>query len=82
MPRLPSWMDGRIKMKKRRRKTYRVEILSGNINYYLEQLKAWGVDGSLYEVSGNVVTTRNANVVDVATESFFAAQLNIQEKMI
>ena len=68
-------------MKKRRKKTYRIEILNGNINYYLEQLKSWGVDESLYEVSGSVVKTRNANVVDVATESFFAAELNIQEKM-
>ncbi len=67
---------------KRRKKIYRIEILSGNINYYLEQLKAWGVDRSLYEVAGNVVTTRMANVVDVATESFFAAELNIQEKTI
>lgn len=36
----------------------------------LYELNAWGVNPKLYISSGNVITTTNPNIVDVATETF------------
>lgn len=61
--------------------TYQITIKGGYIRKFLSELKAWGVKESLYQTNGNVVTTKNTNVVDVATETFFrqSAMLEIKE---
>jgi hypothetical protein len=36
----------------------------------LRELDAWGINKTRYQVEGNVITTTDTNVVDVATETF------------
>lgn len=52
------------------RKVYTIKVEAGFLSLLLRELNAWGVDKSRYQVKGNVVTTKDTNVVDVATETF------------
>lgn len=57
-------------MAKRTRKEYRITVSGDFVWLLLRELRAWGVSESLYTVTDNVVVTKSANVVDVATETF------------
>ena len=62
----------------RKRITWTITVKHDYINKLLSELAAWGVKKSRYQVNGNTVITQDANVVDVATETF-AHRMNLLE---
>lgn len=54
------------------KKTYRITVKrSLHKSFLLNELKAWGVLPSSYQVEGDIITTQDKNVVDVTTETFW-----------
>lgn len=60
------------------RKIYRIKFQTLNtVGRFLYELNQWGVLQTRYSVNGMTVTTKDPNVVDVATESFDPTELEI-----
>ncbi|MEE8305863.1 MAG: hypothetical protein V3R81_01290 [Gammaproteobacteria bacterium] len=52
------------------KKTYTITIKGGFMAKLEFEFQAWQINKKLYEIRGNIITTQNANVVDVVTETF------------
>lgn len=60
------------------RKIYHITFKSRTaVGLFLYELRMWGVKGTRYTVNDLTVSTKNTNVVDVATESFAASEYAI-----
>jgi hypothetical protein len=57
-------------------KTYTITVKQAYLQQLLDELKAW--DENRYAVQENVITTKEPNVVDVATETFMDSMHLIQ----
>lgn len=63
------------------RKIYHIKFKTRTaVGLFLYELRMWGVKGTRYIVNELTVSTKDANVVDVATESFAASEYAITTK--
>lgn len=51
-------------------KTYYIEVRPEDMASLIDELNHWRVNPTRYEQTGNIIKTRDPNVVDVALETF------------
>lgn len=55
-------------------KTYKVTVTDGWMSKLKTELRAWQTNPALYQIEGNILTTKSDNVIDVVIEAFYGKE--------